>query len=115
MHAHIGPPEQVIVEREASVSFIAALPDESRTRVLHEVRALMAATPELAGREAVSFPCATRAYWTVANQSWRMRMWPCAIFFLEAGLAARGQMIDAPSSAGVAPSRSRVNSSRPTP
>ena len=67
VHAHIGPPEQVIVERVASVSFIAALPEKSRAQVIQEVRALIAATPELAGREEVRFPYVTRAYWTVAN------------------------------------------------
>jgi len=66
VHTHIGPPEQVIVERVASVSFIAALPDEARAQVLREVRALIAATPELAEKSEVRLPYLTRAYWTFA-------------------------------------------------
>jgi SAM-dependent methyltransferase len=61
-HAHIGPPEQVIVDRVASVSFIAALDAATRRRVLDGVRGLIAATPELAGKSEVSVPYVTRAY-----------------------------------------------------
>ena len=67
VHSHIGPPEQVIVERVASVSFIAALPDEPRMRLLAEVRSLIAATPDLAGRDQVQMPYLTRAYWAEAQ------------------------------------------------
>ena len=62
-HRHIGPPERVIVDRVASVSFIAALDEATRARVLDEVRALIASTPALAGHREVSFPYLTRAYW----------------------------------------------------
>lgn len=62
-HAHVGPTEQVIVERVASVSFIAALDAATRARVLDEVRALIAATPALAGHARVAMPYVTRAYW----------------------------------------------------
>jgi SAM-dependent methyltransferase len=62
-HAHIGSPEQVIVDRVASVSFIAALDDPSRARVLAQVRQLIAATPQLAGHATVTLPYITRAYW----------------------------------------------------
>jgi SAM-dependent methyltransferase len=62
-HAHIGPPEQVIVDRVASVSFIAALDVATRARVLDEVRTLIDSTPALAGQREVSFPYLTRAYW----------------------------------------------------
>lgn len=62
-HRHVGSPEQVIVERVASVSFIAALEENSRSAVLDEVRALIAATPELTGRASVAMPYVTRAYW----------------------------------------------------
>jgi len=61
-HAHVGPPEQVIVERVASVSFIAALVESRREQVLAEVRALIESTPALAGRDHVSMPYITRAY-----------------------------------------------------
>lgn len=66
-HAHIGPPDQVIVDRVASVSFIAALDESSRARVLEQVRDLIARTPELAGRAEVTFPYVTRAYWATAR------------------------------------------------
>jgi len=61
-HAHVGPPERVIVDRVLSTSFIAALPATARANVASEVRKLIAATPDLAGREMVAFPYVTRAY-----------------------------------------------------
>ena len=65
-HSHVGPAEVVIVDRVASVSFIAALDVAARGAVLDEVRALIATKPELAGRETVSVPYITRAYWCEA-------------------------------------------------
>jgi SAM-dependent methyltransferase len=62
-HSHTGAPEQVIVDRVASVSFIAALDAQRRGRVLDQVRALIAATPVLAGADTVEFPYVTRVYW----------------------------------------------------
>jgi SAM-dependent methyltransferase len=62
-HTHVGAPEHVIVDRVASVSFIAALDAPARERVLQQVRALVAATPALAGAAAVEFPYVTRVYW----------------------------------------------------
>jgi len=62
-HAHIGSPAQVIVDRVASVSFIAALDESTRARVLAEVRAMIDATPELAGHNSIRFPYVTRAWW----------------------------------------------------
>jgi SAM-dependent methyltransferase len=61
-HVHRGPPEAVIVDRTLSVSFIAALPEAERARIAGAVRALIAATPELAGRETVEFPYETAAF-----------------------------------------------------
>ncbi|MEJ0084899.1 MAG: class I SAM-dependent methyltransferase [Pseudomonadota bacterium] len=61
-HQHTGNPEHVIVDRVASVSFIAALAPSVRNTVLEEVRALIASTPELAGRTTVAMPYVTRAY-----------------------------------------------------
>jgi SAM-dependent methyltransferase len=66
-HQHVGPAEHVLVDRVASVSFIAALNAATRKAVLREVRALIAATPELANRQEVSVPYVTRAFWTVAR------------------------------------------------
>lgn len=61
-HVHRGPPEAVIVDRTVSVSFIAALPEAERAGVVAAVRDLIANTPELAGRETVSFPYETAAF-----------------------------------------------------
>jgi SAM-dependent methyltransferase len=61
-HAHVGPPERVVVDRVLSTSFIAALPTAERERVAQRLRALIAATPALAGREEVAYPYETRAY-----------------------------------------------------
>jgi len=66
-HTHVGPAEQVIVQRVASVSFIAALDENARSEVLDEVRKLIAATAQLAGRSEVSFPYLTRTYWCQAR------------------------------------------------
>jgi len=54
--------ERVIVERALSVSFIAALPTDEQARAADEIRALIAATPSLAGRATVAFPYVTHAY-----------------------------------------------------
>lgn len=61
-HAHIGPPERVIVDRFMSVSFIAALPPLERERLLAQVRDLIARTPSLAGRSEVTVPYVTMAF-----------------------------------------------------
>lgn len=61
-HVHRGPPEQVIVERFLSVSFIAALPDAQRADVARRLRALIDAEPALAGASEVAFPYETVAY-----------------------------------------------------
>lgn len=61
-HVQVGPPERVIVDRVLSTSFIAALPTAEREGVAEQVRALIAATPSLAGRDEVAYPYETRAY-----------------------------------------------------
>jgi SAM-dependent methyltransferase len=66
-HEHVGSSERVVVERVESVSFIAALPDEQRARVLNLVRALIGSTPALSMRPIVSFPYVTRAFWCSAQ------------------------------------------------
>jgi len=40
-----------VVERVATVSFIATMPQAARAAVLEEVRALLASHPDTAGRE----------------------------------------------------------------
>jgi SAM-dependent methyltransferase len=62
-HGHTGDPEDVIVQRVVSTSFIADLPDAERARVVDQVRAIIAADPALAGRAEVTVPYVTRAYW----------------------------------------------------
>ncbi|MBP2301362.1 class I SAM-dependent methyltransferase [Azospirillum picis] len=61
-HGHTGPAEQVIVDRTLSVSFIAALPPEEKARVGDRLRSLIAGTQELAGKDEVTFPYETAAY-----------------------------------------------------
>ena len=61
-YQHVGSPERVIVERVLSTSFVAALPAAEQGRVADKVRALIAATPGLAGRVEVAYPYETQAY-----------------------------------------------------
>ena len=61
-HGHTGSPEDVIVKRALSVSFVAAMPEAEQRRVAAEVCALVAATPELAGKPQVTFPYVTAAF-----------------------------------------------------
>ncbi|CAM5504976.1 Ubiquinone/menaquinone biosynthesis methyltransferase ubiE OS=Afipia felis OX=1035 GN=ubiE_2 PE=4 SV=1 [Afipia felis] len=62
-HGHTGSPEDVIVNRIRSTSFIAALPPDEEAKVTAQVRALIAAEPALAGRREVTVPYSTVAYW----------------------------------------------------
>jgi SAM-dependent methyltransferase len=59
---HTGPPEQVIVERILSVSFIAALPATEQDRVKTQLRELIGQAPELAGKAEVAFPYETKVF-----------------------------------------------------
>ncbi len=61
-HAHSGSPQQVILDRVASISFIAALEPAQHERVMAEVRQLIADTPSLAARDEVTFPYLTQVY-----------------------------------------------------
>lgn len=61
-HEQWGGPE-LVVERVASISFVAALPAARREAVLEEVRRLLATHPDTAGREAIRFPYRTLACW----------------------------------------------------
>ena len=60
-NSHTGPPEKVIVDRVLSVSFMAALPIEERERVTSQLREVIAAYPDLAGKAEVTFPYETLA------------------------------------------------------
>jgi SAM-dependent methyltransferase len=48
-----------VVDRVASISFVAALPEPDRAAVLDEVRALLASHPETRGREDLALPYRT--------------------------------------------------------
>ncbi|MFA5890478.1 MAG: methyltransferase domain-containing protein [Actinomycetota bacterium] len=60
-HAQTLTPES-LVERVASVSFVAVLSEEERARVLGSVRELAATHPDLRGRREFSHPYLTEAY-----------------------------------------------------
>ena len=62
-HQHRGSPEDVIIDRVRSTSFIAALPPEEEAKVVAQLRALIAETPVLASKDIVSVPYTTAAYW----------------------------------------------------
>ena len=52
-----------LVERFASVSFIAALPGSARDDVLGQIRSLAEHHPDLAGRRELELPYVTELYW----------------------------------------------------
>ena len=60
-HRHTGPPEQVIIERILSVSFMAALPPDQQKQVTSQLRHVIETYPELAGKSEVTFPYETLA------------------------------------------------------
>ncbi len=61
-NGHTGDPEQVIVERVLSTSFIAALPRTQQLIVAARLRDLIAMTPALNRREEVTVPYQTVAF-----------------------------------------------------
>lgn len=52
-----------LLERVTAISFIAALPDRDRERVLQRIRGVVSSHPDLAGRERFRLPYRTDAYW----------------------------------------------------
>ncbi len=52
-----------IIERFASVSHVAVLPEPERVAVLDEIRAFLADHPDTAGRDALALPYRVDAYW----------------------------------------------------
>ena len=52
-----------VVQRVASVSHVAVLPDPEREAVLDEVRAVLATHPAVRGRETVEIPYRVDCYW----------------------------------------------------
>ncbi|MDR9879363.1 class I SAM-dependent methyltransferase [Pseudomonas allii] len=61
-YSHVGSPQEVIMDRFLSVSFIAALADEPKARVTAQLQALIDTHPALKGRDTVAFPYQTQAY-----------------------------------------------------
>jgi len=61
-HQHSGPPEEVILDRFLSVSFIAALPPQEKNRVAQQLRDLIATHPALRQHEVVTLPYRTEAF-----------------------------------------------------
>jgi SAM-dependent methyltransferase len=62
-HVHRLTPEAVVA-RVASVSFVAALPERERRRLLGEVRELVATDPQTRDRAEVELPYRTDVYWS---------------------------------------------------
>ncbi|WNJ82462.1 class I SAM-dependent methyltransferase [Pseudomonas canadensis] len=61
-YSHVGSPQEVIMHRFLSVSFIAALPEASKAVVTAQLQALIDTHPSLKGRDTVAFPYQTQAY-----------------------------------------------------
>lgn len=61
-YGHTGTPEDVIVNRTLSTSFIAGLPESEREHVADRLRDLIATHPDLAGKAEVTYPYVTEAY-----------------------------------------------------
>ncbi|WP_028224364.1 class I SAM-dependent methyltransferase [Paraburkholderia ferrariae] len=59
---HTGSPEDVIVARVKSTSFIAALPADQQAQIEADVRALIDAEPTLRGQTTVTVPYETAAF-----------------------------------------------------
>jgi SAM-dependent methyltransferase len=53
-----------VVDRAATVSSIASLPEAERERVLDRFRELAATHPDIRGRDLVTLPYVTKVYWT---------------------------------------------------
>lgn len=64
---HLGSPSMVI-DRIASISFIAALPHLEKQRVLIAVNELIRTHPELAGKDQIEFPYETVLYWCTKKE-----------------------------------------------
>jgi len=61
-YVHEGSPEQVIMDRFMSVSFIAALAPEANAKVRRQIEELIATHPDLRGKTRLRFPYTTRAF-----------------------------------------------------
>ena len=61
-YGHTGSPEDVIVSRTLSTSFIAKLPDAEREKVADWLRELIATHPDLRGKTEITYPYVTETY-----------------------------------------------------
>lgn len=55
---------ETIVDRVASISYVAALPEAVRAPYLDEVRQLLATDPATAGRDVIELPYTSHVFWT---------------------------------------------------
>ena len=55
---------ETIIDRVASISYIAAMPEERHLAVLDEVRELLATHPDTAGADIIELPYRADAFWT---------------------------------------------------
>lgn len=62
-HGHTGTPEDVVINRVRSTSFIAALPADVEAKVVAQLRDLIASEPTLAGKDVVTVPYTTAAFY----------------------------------------------------
>ncbi|KIH84009.1 class I SAM-dependent methyltransferase [Pseudomonas batumici] len=61
-YTHVGTPQEVIIDRFLSVSFIAALPATEKAVVTEQLQALIQTHPALRDRPTIDFPYRTEAY-----------------------------------------------------
>ena len=60
---HTGSPEDVILNRVRSTSFVAALSVDEREKIDSEIKAVIAIEPLLAGKDVVTVPYETAAFY----------------------------------------------------
>ncbi len=66
-HAHIGDPEDVIINRFLSVSFVAALDELTRADIEQQIRNVIASHPVLKEKTEVAFPYVTECFWCMKD------------------------------------------------
>ncbi|QKJ61178.1 class I SAM-dependent methyltransferase [Serratia fonticola] len=64
MLGHSGAPEDVIYNRVRSTSFIAALPQQQQEQVIEQIRQLVVEEEELRGKDTLTVPYQTCAFFT---------------------------------------------------
>jgi SAM-dependent methyltransferase len=62
-HHHTGHPNDVIINRFMSVSFIAAQDAATQQKIEDDIRDLIQTHPALKGKETISFPYVTECFW----------------------------------------------------